>query len=139
MVQGVREERRQRSDKAGVAGFGVEAAERSGKKVVELDQVSKRFGDKVVINHFSSLIKRGDRIGIVGANGAGKSTLMNIIGCLDRASRGEYRPFWPIKDETSRIFHVRASDPCRILNSYVLFLLDDRDARSSGQRIERQP
>ncbi|MDH3789478.1 MAG: ATP-binding cassette domain-containing protein, partial [Xanthomonadales bacterium] len=78
-LKAMREERRQRRDKAGVAGFGVEAAERSGKKVVELDQVSKRFGDKVVINHFSSLIKRGDRIGIVGANGAGKSTLIKVL------------------------------------------------------------
>ncbi|MFC1689309.1 ABC-F family ATP-binding cassette domain-containing protein, partial [Pseudomonadota bacterium] len=44
-LKAMREERRQRRDKAGVSGFGVEAAERSGKKVVELDQVSKRFGD----------------------------------------------------------------------------------------------
>jgi len=78
-LKAMREERRQRRDKAGVAGFGMESAERSGKRVVELDQVSKRFGDKVVIDDFSTLIKRGDRIGIVGANGAGKSTLIKVL------------------------------------------------------------
>jgi ATP-binding cassette subfamily F protein uup len=78
-LKALREERRQRRDKVGVAGFGVETAERSGKKVVELEEVSKRFGDNVVINDFSTLIKRGDRIGIVGANGAGKSTLIKVL------------------------------------------------------------
>jgi len=78
-LKAMREERRQRRDQTGRAEFGMEAAERSGKRVVELEHVSKRFGDKLVIDDFSVLIKRGDRIGIVGANGAGKSTLIKIL------------------------------------------------------------
>ena len=78
-LKALREERRQRRDQTARADFGMETAERSGKRVVELEQVSKGFGDTLVIDDFSTLIKRGDRIGIVGANGAGKSTLIKIL------------------------------------------------------------
>jgi len=78
-LKAMREERRQRRDKTGRADFGMETADRSGKRVVELEHVSKSFGDNLVIDDFSTLIKRGDRIGLVGANGAGKSTLIKIL------------------------------------------------------------
>ncbi|MFC1695470.1 ATP-binding cassette domain-containing protein [Pseudomonadota bacterium] len=78
-LKAMREERRQRRSVSGRADFSMEAADRSGKRVIEVENVSKRFGDNVVIDDFSTLIKRGDRIGIVGANGAGKSTLIKIL------------------------------------------------------------
>ncbi len=52
---------------------------RLGKKVIELEHVSKRYADKSVIQNFSYLVQRGDRIGIVGPNGSGKSTLMKLM------------------------------------------------------------
>ena len=52
---------------------------RLGKKLVELSDVSKSFGGRPVLSHFSYNVKRDDRIGIVGRNGAGKSTLLNLI------------------------------------------------------------
>ncbi len=55
------------------------AASRLGKKTVELVDVSKQFGSCQVLSHFSYIIKRTDRIGIVGRNGIGKSTLLNLI------------------------------------------------------------
>lgn len=55
------------------------AASRMGKKLVELEHVSKAFGDKHVLSDFTYNIKRDDRIGVVGKNGAGKTTLLNII------------------------------------------------------------
>lgn len=70
------------------------ASSRLGKKLIELDHVSKRYDDKVVIRDFSYQLKRDDRIGIVGSNGAGKSTLLHMIagtlppdsGTVDRGS-----------------------------------------------------
>ncbi|MFN8347198.1 MAG: ABC-F family ATP-binding cassette domain-containing protein [Spirosomataceae bacterium] len=58
---------------------------RLGSKIVELNSVGKRFGDKTIIHNFLYTFKKGDRIGIVGKNGAGKSTLLNMI-------TGELRP-----------------------------------------------
>lgn len=55
------------------------ASSRLGKKIIELDDVSKAFDKKTVLSHFSYGVLRDDRIGIVGRNGAGKSTLLNII------------------------------------------------------------
>lgn len=52
---------------------------RIGKKVIELEGVSKAYGDRTLIQHFSYEFGPGDRIGIIGGNGAGKSTLMDII------------------------------------------------------------
>ncbi|QIB64795.1 ATP-binding cassette domain-containing protein [Kineobactrum salinum] len=78
-LENMRRERQQRREKVGSANFAVEEASRSGKVVAELEHVSKGFGDKEVIRDFSTIIQRGDRVGIVGANGAGKSTLVKLI------------------------------------------------------------
>ncbi len=55
------------------------ASTRLGRKTIELDKITKAFGDRTVIRDFSYIIAREDRIGIVGKNGAGKSTLLNLI------------------------------------------------------------
>jgi ATP-binding cassette subfamily F protein uup len=52
---------------------------RLGRKIIELNGITKAFGDQTLINSFSYTIARNDRIGIVGRNGVGKSTLLNII------------------------------------------------------------
>ncbi len=56
------------------------SGQRLGKKIIELDKISKSFGNKKIIDSFSYTLLRDDRIGILGKNGAGKSTLLNIIG-----------------------------------------------------------
>lgn len=52
---------------------------RLGKKTIEIKNISKRFGNKKIVENFEYTLKRDARIGIVGNNGAGKSTLLNII------------------------------------------------------------
>jgi len=54
-------------------------ASRLGRKIVELANVSKTFGERTVIDDFSYIVLRDDRMGIVGPNGSGKSTLLNMI------------------------------------------------------------
>lgn len=78
-LKALREERGERRERTGNAGFVIEDAARSGKIVAELEHVGHRFDDNEVISDFSTVIQRGDRIGIVGANGAGKTTLVKIL------------------------------------------------------------
>lgn len=61
---------------------------RLGKKTIELYDISKAYGDKVLFKHFSYIFKRFERIGFVGHNGCGKSTLMTILADLEQADSG---------------------------------------------------
>ncbi|GED31288.1 ABC-F family ATP-binding cassette domain-containing protein [Brevibacillus centrosporus] len=54
-------------------------ASRLGKKVIELEQISKSYGDRQLIKDFSYIVLPGDRVGIIGPNGSGKSTLLNML------------------------------------------------------------
>lgn len=55
------------------------ASRRIGKKVIELENINKAYGDRILIKEFTYIFNPQDRVGIIGKNGAGKSTLMNII------------------------------------------------------------
>ena len=52
---------------------------RQGGKIIEVDHISKSFGSKKIVDNFSYVFKKKDRIGIVGPNGAGKSTFLNML------------------------------------------------------------
>lgn len=52
---------------------------RIGKKTIEINNVTKKYGDRIIVNNFSHIVLRDERIGIVGPNGCGKSTLIKII------------------------------------------------------------
>ena len=62
---------------------------RMGKKTIELHHVSKSFGEKKVIDDFTYIILRNQRLGIIGPNGCGKSTLMKMIAGVLKPDAGE--------------------------------------------------
>lgn len=78
-LKAMRNERSARVDRQGKSQFEVEAADRSGKTVIEAEHVKYAFDDKPIVNDFSTLIQRGDRIGLLGVNGTGKSTLLRLL------------------------------------------------------------
>lgn len=64
------------------------ASTRLGKQVIEIDSIAKSFGERQLIEDFSALVKRTDRIAIVGPNGAGKSTLLKMIAGEEQPDQG---------------------------------------------------
>lgn len=76
----LREERRQMQlNQTGKIKMSQADGELSSKMVIEVDSISKSFGERSIVSNFSTRILRGDRIGIIGANGSGKSTLIKIL------------------------------------------------------------
>jgi ATP-binding cassette subfamily F protein uup len=61
---------------------------RMGKKILEIRNISKSFGDKKVINNFSYVFNRFEKAGLIGRNGTGKTTLLNIIAGLIEPDKG---------------------------------------------------
>jgi len=78
-LEQLRRERAVRRERVGKVEMNLEAGDRSGKLVAELSNVSKKYGERKIIDDFSCRIQRGDKIGLLGPNGAGKSTLLKII------------------------------------------------------------
>jgi ATP-binding cassette subfamily F protein uup len=78
-LESLREQRAARRERMGNVKLTLDAGERSGKLVAELDSVSKSFGDRPIVRNLSLRVQRGDRWGFIGPNGAGKSTLIKLI------------------------------------------------------------
>jgi ATP-binding cassette subfamily F protein uup len=78
-LQALRNERKQRIEKVGKADFNVEIAQRSGKLVFEAENLNHAFKDLTIVKDFSTLVIRGDKIGLVGPNGIGKTTLLKLL------------------------------------------------------------
>lgn len=78
-LEALRLDRAARRERQGMVKLNLDAGERSGKLVAELDKVSKAYGNKTLIKQFSTRILRGDKIGLLGPNGIGKTTLLKLI------------------------------------------------------------
>ncbi|MGE4260394.1 ABC transporter ATP-binding protein [Shewanella sp.] len=78
-LKALRMERRARIERQGNATMGVSDAERSGKLVFDVNNLSYCWGDKELVRDFSTRVIRGDRIALIGPNGCGKSTLIKLL------------------------------------------------------------
>lgn len=79
-LKALREESKARRSQQGKVAMATQDANRSGKLVFEIENLSVKFGvNAPIINNFSALVLRGDRIGLVGDNGVGKTTLIKAI------------------------------------------------------------
>jgi ATP-binding cassette subfamily F protein uup len=78
-LQDLREQRSNQRQMPESVNMKVSAGEVSGKLVGEAKGLTKSYGGVTIVDQFSTLIQRGDRIGLVGPNGAGKTTILNIL------------------------------------------------------------
>lgn len=91
-LEALRNERSERRSKEGTAKLNLQTAARGGALVAKLDNVSFSYNDdRVIVRDFSTLIMRGDKIGIIGPNGAGKTTLLKMILGRLEATSGEIK------------------------------------------------
>ncbi len=78
-LKALREERLARRERPGTVNMAISDQERSGKIVIEVNDISYSYGELNIVSHFTTSIMRGDRIGIIGPNGVGKSTLIQLL------------------------------------------------------------
>jgi ABC transport system ATP-binding/permease protein len=89
LLQEMRAQRRNYRGATGNANLAAAEADKSGKLVIEAKTIVKSYGDRKIVDGFSTRIQRGDRVGIVGPNGAGKTTLVNLLtGAIEPDSGG---------------------------------------------------
>jgi len=90
-LERMRAERRERRERQGSAQLTLQGAERSGRIVIDARDVSFSRGQRAIVEDFSTLILRGDKVGIIGPNGSGKTTLLNLLLGRIEPDRGRIR------------------------------------------------
>ncbi|THG38792.1 ABC-F family ATP-binding cassette domain-containing protein [Adlercreutzia caecimuris] len=118
------------------------AMARLGKTVVELQDASLRFGDRVILDDVDWIIGPGDRYGIVGANGIGKTTLLRIIQGLQPLDRGRVKIGQTVRfavlsqhlDELTKLGDDRVR---QVISRYSRRTMLDGKEMTPGQLLER--
>ncbi|MCC5849201.1 MAG: ATP-binding cassette domain-containing protein [Verrucomicrobia bacterium] len=78
-LKALREERRARRERTGSVTLAAETSARSGRKVIEVKNLTHKWENEPLIEDFTTTIMRGDKIGLIGPNGCGKTTLLNLL------------------------------------------------------------
>lgn len=87
----LRDVRQERRELSGKVRMQIATENRSGRLVIEAENIRYAFGDKTILRDFSTSIQRGDKIGIVGPNGSGKTTLLRVLMGQLLPAQGEVR------------------------------------------------
>ncbi len=87
----LREMRKERREQTGKIKIQIQDEQKSGKLVIEADSVKYAYDHEIILNEFSTVIRRGDKVGIVGPNGSGKTTLIKILLGELEPQQGEIR------------------------------------------------
>ncbi len=91
-LKAMRREHAERRQQTGSVKLAAAEASNSGKKVFEAKAVNFAFGDRVLVRNFSTVIQRGDKVGLIGPNGSGKTTLLKLLlGDLEAQTGEIYR------------------------------------------------
>ncbi|WP_417272432.1 ABC-F family ATP-binding cassette domain-containing protein [Celeribacter halophilus] len=128
-LQDLRSERASQIRRQGTAAMELDVAEKSGKRVVEAEHISKTFGDRVIVRDLSIKVARGDRIAFVGPNGAGKTTVLKML-------TGEMEPdTGTVKLGTKLDMAVFDQTRSNLRDDLTLWeaLISDKDMRVSGK------
>ena len=88
-LQDLRAERASMIRRQGTASMALATATKSGRKVIEADEISKAFGKTPIVRKFSLKVLRGDRIAFVGPNGIGKTSLLKLLLKQDDPDEGK--------------------------------------------------
>ncbi len=90
-LEELRKERMARRERQGQVNFNISTGEKSGKIIAELEHASFAYDNKIIMDDFSTVIQRGDKIGLIGANGIGKTTFLKLILGELSPSQGKIR------------------------------------------------
>ncbi|HET6306159.1 MAG TPA: ATP-binding cassette domain-containing protein, partial [Rhodopila sp.] len=90
-LHGLRKKHKEQRSAVGKVKLEAAEADLSGRLVIVAESIAKTYGDRPVVQNFSTRIIRGDRVGIVGRNGAGKTTLLNMLTGKLQPDTGEVK------------------------------------------------
>lgn len=135
-LQALRKERAQRRNLQGTTKLSMDSGEASGKKVIEMQDVSFAYPDKAIVKNFSTVIQRGDKIGLIGPNGAGKTSFLKLLlkelqpdqGAVEQGTKLQVAYFDQLREELNP--EISVADSIADGNDHVLINGEPRHVMS---------